>query len=62
MKHINQYHRHVSNPVRSTLKDRLLEALIRWDDFAPEQVEKVAKITGFVSGGALMLLVYAMCG
>lgn len=62
MNHINQYHRHVSNPVRSTIKDRLLTALIRWDDFAPHQVEKAAKIAGFVSGGLLMLLVYAVCG
>ena len=60
MKHINQYHRQVANPVRPTLKDRLLTALIRWDDFAPHQVEKAAKIAGFVSGVVAMLFVYAL--
>ena len=60
MNHINQYHRHVSNPVRSTLKDRLLEALIRWDDYAPDQSDKAAKIAGFVAGVVSMLFVYAL--
>ena len=60
MKQINQYHRHVSNPVRSTLKDRLLEALIRWDDYAPDQSEKAAEIAGFVVGVVSMLFVYAL--
>jgi hypothetical protein len=56
----NQYHRHASNPPRSTLKDRLIEAYIRWDDYAPDQSEKVAKIVGFVSGGVFMLFVYSL--
>lgn len=58
----NQYHRHASNPPRSTLKDRLIEAYIRWDEYSPHQTEMVAKIVGFISGGAVMILVYAVCG
>ena len=60
MIHKNQYHRHASNPPRSTVKDRLIEAYMRWDDYAPERSEKVAKIVGFAAGGVFMLLVYAL--
>lgn len=48
MQHENQYHRHAINPPRTTLKDRLIEAYIRWDDYSPEQSEKVAKIVGLL--------------
>ena len=60
MIHENQYHRQASNPQRTTLKDRLIEAYIRWDDYAPDQSEKAAKIAGFVAGVVSMLFVYAL--
>lgn len=62
MKNENQYHRHLANPPHSTLKDRLLEAYIRWDDYSPAQTEKAAKIIGFLTGGFFMLLVYVVFG